>query len=117
MRFRFDPNQEHQTAAIEAVADLFDGQVLTGADFQLRSGTIFTAVANRLDLADETLLANLRAVQTRNRIKPDEQLECITQEIETADGAKRVRFPNFLIEMETGTGKDLRFTYGKALRA
>ena len=105
MLFRFDPKQDHQTAAIEAVADLFEGHVVAGSDFQLRSGHDFTAVANRLDLDEASLLANLRAVQTRNRIQPDDQLECIVQEIETADGVQEARFPNFSVEMETGTGK------------
>ena len=79
MRFQFDPNQEHQTAAIEAVADLFDGQVLAGAGFQLRSSDDFTAVANRLELDEATVISNLRAVHSRNRISPDERLQCITQ--------------------------------------
>jgi type III restriction enzyme len=105
MRFRFDPNQEHQTAAIEAVADLFEGQISYDSDFQLRSGNDLTALGNRLDLDDETLLTNLQAVQSRSSITPDDQLETIAQEIDTVTGKKEVRFANFSVEMETGTGK------------
>ena len=68
MHFKFDANQEYQLAAIEAVADLFDGQVVAGSDFQLRAGSDLTAVANRLDLDEASILANLRLVQARHRI-------------------------------------------------
>lgn len=105
MQFHFDANQDYQVAAIEAVTDLFEGQVAVGAEFQLRTGNDFAAVANRMDLDGATLLANLRAVQTRNGITPDGQLECITQTIDTVTGTQEVRFANFSVEMETGTGK------------
>jgi type III restriction enzyme len=63
------------------------------------------AVPNILNLSDETLLQNLHTVQEQNNISPDDALQYIEAEIETADGVEHVRFPNFSIEMETGTGK------------
>ena len=105
MHFKFDANQEYQLAAIEAVADLFDGQVVAGSDFQLRAGSDLTAVANRLDLDEASILANLRLVQARHRIAPDDRLEWIAETIDTAEGSRKVRFANFSVEMETGTGK------------
>ena len=51
------------------------------------------------------LLQNLHAVQGQHKIAPDDALQCIEADIETADGVQHVRFPNFSIEMETGTGK------------
>jgi len=104
MQFRFDANQEYQVRAVESVADLFDGQLRSDLDMTFAlSG--FAAMPNRLDLDDGALLANLRSVQDANGVTPDDELACIEEQIETADGAKTARFPNFSVEMETGTGK------------
>ena len=48
MQFRFDPNQEYQTDAIESMADLFDGMARAELDLNFTLG--FAAVPNRLDL-------------------------------------------------------------------
>lgn len=106
MEFKFDPNQEFQIKAIEAVCDLFDGQNRVQAFVRFKEGTLsLAAVANRLDLEESALLANLRAVQTQNGIRPDDRLEQIEETVLTPSGEKNVRFPNFSVEMETGTGK------------
>lgn len=107
MEFKFDPNQGFQVDAIEAITDLFDGQTRVQGGMQCRGGQAGTlwAVANRLDLGESEILHNLRQVQRRNSIRPDKGLECIEEKIRTPDGEKPVRFPNFSVEMETGTGK------------
>ena len=106
MEFHFDPNQEFQVNAIEAVADLFDGQPRVSAQVRFQEGTIsLAAIANRLDLDEERVLANLQAVQRDNRIRSDGKLEYIEETIRTNGGERVVRFPNFSVEMETGTGK------------
>jgi type III restriction enzyme len=107
MRFQFNPNQEHQVQAVEAVTDLFVGQACTTLGFSLQSGhsTMLAAVPNRLDLDEETLLVNLRDVQRRNGIQPDAELKVIEERIDKPDGPAVVRFANFSIEMETGTGR------------
>jgi len=107
MEFKFDPNQEFQVKAIEAVVDLFDGQPRLGPAMHFAAGPLFgvSAIPNRLDLDERALLANLGEVQTRNGIRPDAALQCIEQGIETLTGPKTARFPNFSVEMETGTGK------------
>jgi type III restriction enzyme len=51
------------------------------------------------------VLRNLKHVQKQNSIRPDTELECIAETIRTPDGEEEVRFPNFSVEMETGTGK------------
>ena len=38
MQFRFDPNQEFQVKAIEAVTDLFDGQPRLGPAMHFAAG-------------------------------------------------------------------------------
>jgi type III restriction enzyme len=125
MQFRFDANQEYQIQAIEAVADLLEGQprlyaspgYLAFAEAQgsllppeqrgqLQLAEIFPGtVPNALTLSEDDLFANLISVQRTNGIEPDAALACIEETIETAAGSKAVRFPNFSVEMETGTGK------------
>src|SRR5262249_43257722 len=108
MRFQFDGNQPYQLRAIEAVADLFRGQPRLGLDWShVSTGELFGPVCNRLDLTEEQLFANLRAVQARNLPEKDrdDALRAIEDDIPAAAGLTEARFPNFSIEMETGTGK------------
>src|SRR4051794_34579421 len=106
MRFQFDGHQAYQMQAIEAVVDLLRGQpriTISRESFQF--GELFSPLANRLDLDAAQLLANLRAVQSRHGIPPDDSLHFIEGTIRTAGGDQTSRFPNFSVEMETGTGK------------
>ena len=105
MEFKFDANQEYQTAAIEAVANLLEGQHRIELDFNLILQWGSATVMNRLDLDESALLANLQTVQQKNGILPDERLQCIEETIETARSRRQVSFANFSVEMETGTGK------------
>jgi type III restriction enzyme len=122
MEFKFDANQEHQVNAIAAVTGLLEGQPRNESSLTFASGAGFAAVANRLDLGEGALLANLQTIQAQNGVAPDPALQCIEETIETAAGSKAVRFPNFSIEMETATGKtyvylrtvlDLHARYGQ----
>jgi type III restriction enzyme len=103
MQLKFDANQEYQIQAIDAVAGLLEGQPCIEADLTFRLG--FAAVANRLDLEDSTLVRNLQTVQSQNGIASDEELACIEERIQTAEGEKSAHFVNLSVEMETGTGK------------
>ncbi|MGI4791272.1 MAG: DEAD/DEAH box helicase family protein [Janthinobacterium lividum] len=105
MEFKFDANQPHQTAAIESVCGLFVGQARVKVEMTFSLGSGFAAVPNRMDLDDDALLANLRAVQTENGLAPVDALEQIESTIKTEAGDVTFRFPNFSEEMETGTGK------------
>lgn len=106
MKLRFDANQDFQLEAIAAVVDLFDGQPRVEApEFQLWEQTDVAAVTNRLTLSDEQIVGNLRAVQTANRISPDPGLRCIEGTATLGGEDRPVRFANFSVEMETGTGK------------
>lgn len=97
LRLQFDPNQQYQLDAVQSVVDLFDGQPLAAGEFSVSldaadSSVLLSemGVGNNLRLADEQLLRNLQAVQTRNKLEPSHSL---------ADGL------DFSVEMETGTGK------------
>ena len=106
MEFKFDATQEFQTDAIEAVTELLESQPRVGVNLEFSLGDSgFAAVSNRLDLSERALLKNLHAVQAQNNISRDAELRTIDESIETATGVKSVRFPNFSVEMETGTGK------------
>jgi type III restriction enzyme len=105
MEFRFDANQEFQIAAVDSITGLLEGQPRTGLNMEFSLNGSFAAVPNRLDLGEVELLSNLKAVQQRNGISPDDELAFIEGTCQNGEGEKTVRFPNFSIEMETGTGK------------
>ena len=104
MKLRFDSHQAFQVRAVEAVAGLFPGPPPDEGAADLGPGDL-PAVANRLDLDEPRLLANLRRVQQGNGIRPDDGLRFLEEEIEAPGGGRAVRFLNFSVEMETGTGK------------
>lgn len=108
MEFKFDAHQDYQLQAINAITDLFEGQpfIEAGLDFVL--GTI-PAVSNRLDLDEETLLANLQKVQEAAGLFPDPELLPTEQTLKVMEKEVQLRYYNFSVEMETGTGKT--YTY------
>jgi type III restriction enzyme len=117
MKLQFDANQPFQRDAIDAVADLFEGQpqgapefsvVQTGAWDGLFAGQARTELGagNQLLLSDDALLANTRAIQLRNDIEvaePGAPLESWELFDKPANSARTC--PHFSVEMETGTGK------------
>ena len=106
MRFRFDANQEFQIRAVEAVADLVDGQAYVTAGFEFAEGGLgLSSIPNRLDIDESTILANLRKVQDRSGVAVDDTLRTIDLPFDGVDGPAEGRFLNFSVEMETGTGK------------
>ena len=97
MKLRFDANLHYQEQAVAAVVDLFRGQqprqnVFSPCNFT-DCGTISTdhGIGNLLELDEQAVLSNLRAVQLRNGLPQTRALQ---------KGAY-----DFDIEMETGTGK------------
>lgn len=104
MRFKFESDQEFQLKAIESVTKLFDGQYYTTGQFDLDVGGL-TAIPNSLELDDDAILQNLQQVQTDNDLSADEELLCIEETVPLLGEEEMVSFPNFSIEMETGTGK------------
>src|SRR3990172_8235872 len=95
MKLHFDSNQEYQIEAIRAVTDLFEGQSLSGGDFEFsltEAGVLLSekGVGNRLTLTEEQIWENVKRVQQRHGIKN------VNTELQGM---------NFSVEMETGTGK------------
>ena len=98
MKLKFDPNQEYQLEAVNAVVDVFKGQPIGKTDFELSYtmelmnqsvAQVDFGIGNLLAIDDEALLNNIQGVQITNDI----------EKVPTLQGR------NFSIEMETGTGK------------
>lgn len=107
MQFKFDPNQPHQTQAIQSVVDLFEGQSadLSNTLFALPTKQVVKptgqqsllqdtreeigAIANHLILDEDAILQNLQYIQDKNGLNISTNL----------------RGMHFSTEMETGTGK------------
>ena len=117
MKLQFDPNQTFQIDAVNAVADLFDGQPQSAGDFaviKLASGDGLFAgqertelgIGNRLILDDEKLRENARVVQDRNDIELADAAAALESwnVFDVPANATR-NCPHFSVEMETGTGK------------
>ena len=110
MELQFSANQQYQLDAINSVVELFNGQpsaegaVTCGMlDENVLGGLLLSemGLANRLVLTTERLLANCQKVQEANELAPSAEL--LTLNVESGESVGM--FPNFTIEMETGTGK------------
>ena len=71
MKLHFDSNQEYQIDAIRAVTDIFEGQPLSGGDFEFsltETGALLSenGVGNRLTLAEEQIWENVKRIQQHN---------------------------------------------------
>lgn len=105
MKFKFDSDQEYQVDAVESVVGLFVGQAFVRNQLTVPTGATFQVVPNRLDLTPDQLLSNLQKVQDSQGLDQDDKLETLTAKVDTLRGAEDITFPNFSVEMETGTGK------------
>ena len=94
MKLQFDPNQDYQIQAINAITDIFEGQPLdeSNTSFHIDKEDklkLISGVGNNLILSEEQIIKNLKTTQDKNEIPVSESYEGM----------------NFSIEMETGTGK------------
>ena len=105
MEFKFESNQQFQLEAIESVVRLFEGQHYITGKLEFEFGAGLAAVPNSLEVDDDAILQNLQRVQADNKLSVDETLKFIEERVVSLDKKKNVRFPNFSVEMETGTGK------------
>lgn len=108
MKLQFDPYQDYQLEAIQAVVRLFEGQpnasenIVTMADEGLTSLKLTEfGISNHRVIFDAQWLTNLHLVQKAHGIDASETLATMALDDGTPVGA----FPNFTVEMETGTGK------------
>ena len=111
MKFKFD-DLDYQTAAVEAVTELFKGQSSVSQYFTYKGVRDYVeidnwtpdsvpnqGVGNRIDIRDDVLLENINHIQKFHRLPP-------TDSVSKSD-------LNLTVEMETGTGKT--FVYLKTI--
>lgn len=97
MKLKFK-QQDFQTAAVNAVVDLFKGQshrvdtftIVNERQLLIDEGL---GIRNTLELTDKQIIANMREVQKRHSLPLTEDPSC-----------------HFSVEMETGTGKTYVYT-------
>lgn len=111
MKIQFEKNQPYQLAAIQSVVAMLEGQDLAAAAFSFTlsdedRGSLNlteTGVGNRLTIAPEQLLTNIKKVQQQNEVAVSKTLEYLSYKDE--DKTQTTDFLNVSVEMETGTGK------------
>ena len=109
MKLKFDANLQYQLDAIKAVTDLFEGQNASAIGTQTTLGFSTGSLAmevNELGIGNPSLLTDpalhkkLNTIQERNLLAKFSALMGYKEADKTA-----YPFPNFSVEMETGTGK------------
>lgn len=104
IKFQFDPDQEYQLAAVRSVVDLFEGHTPYRAGF-LGSEEIIPNIPPDEMLYDSDLRSNLEYVQNANGLPVTGELEKESGMVLEGIGVDSHDFPQFTVEMETGTGK------------
>ncbi|MBF0547025.1 MAG: DEAD/DEAH box helicase family protein [Candidatus Riflebacteria bacterium] len=102
MNLKFDSNLDYQLDAIRSITGLFEGQPLASdcsqIDFRKTTGDLLNepGISNNSALCWQQILRNLQAIQYCNQILKSSTL---------VEADHPYSFPNFSVEMETGTGK------------
>jgi len=89
MKLKFDPNQQFQIDAINAVLDIFEGQGKNGYAQVASAHDLLGIYPNHLTLEPDIISQNVRKIQKRQGINSQEVMPEM----------------DFSTEMETGTGK------------
>jgi type III restriction enzyme len=90
MKLKFNPDLDYQQDALESTLSVFEGLSTAGEPYRK------LGLANVLNLNPDKLMDNLHRVQEQNFIEKSASL---------FDAGDDYPFPNFSVEMETGTGK------------
>ena len=109
MEIQFD-KLDYQIEAVNSAVNIFEGQVVKESNFTITNGnpqgTLFASdgigIGNRIIIDENQMLKNVNKTQILNGIVPSDKLF----------GSNKT-FPQFNIEMETGTGKT--FVYLKTI--
>jgi type III restriction enzyme len=104
IQLKFDPNQNHQTQAVQSVVELFDG--FSRYESSYMSSEIVANIPEGFTLERNWLLDNLMKVQAANKITPQSiAVETDSGFMVSGVSADTWEYPTFTVEMETGTGK------------
>lgn len=113
MKLQFDPNLDFQRQAIKSVIDLFEGQPLNKGDFEFTLKDNDSSLqlnengfGNNLIISPKQILINLQNAQKSDGIEISDSLNHLKFRINDEHKKEfETHFPNFSLEMETGTGK------------
>ncbi len=113
MKLQFDPNLDFQRQAIKSVIDLFEGQPLNKGDFEFTLNDNDSSLqlnengfGNNLKISPKQILINLQNAQKSDGIEISDSLNHLKFRINDEHKMEfETHFPNFSLEMETGTGK------------
>ena len=118
MQIQFDPRQQYQLDAVDAIVDLFEGQTKSETQFSVvreapvrgsLSGMVQTerGLGNQLTLSELKVRENCRTIQERNDIDAPGRDTALESWELPALGESLPARPclHFSVEMETGTGK------------
>ena len=116
MKLKFK-NQDFQTDAVNAVADLFAGQEKLQSSFTIQSDNPQLTleneygVGNKILIDNKTLLANMHSIQKRHNLPLTEfDLKGGAYSSAYSSAYSGQQAPQFSVEMETGTGKTYVYT-------
>ncbi|MBE3143281.1 MAG: DEAD/DEAH box helicase family protein [Planctomycetes bacterium] len=107
MKLKFDANLPYQLDAIKATIEVFEGQPAAQMDyataFETSDGELFKEVglSNPTIINTDRILENVHRIQEANDIPKSRMLLGEGEQ----GGNGNYKFPNFSVEMETGTGK------------
>lgn len=105
IHFRFDPNQPHQIRPIESTVKLFEG-FSSNYTANWMGDEIVPNIGQYDSFDEEWLGFNLMEVQEENAIKTElSMIKFDDGPMINVRGFESWRYPQFTIEMETGTGK------------
>ena len=114
MKLKFDANLPYQWEAIQAAIGVFEGQPSNQSQFEVSFAKQMDVleqtelgIGNRVAIESGRILDNTRSIQEANDIPKSAALVEIYQAMKAEEKGKlrNYNFPNFSIEMETGTGK------------
>lgn len=104
IKFKFDPNQEHQLTAADSVIRLFDKLPQGHSEYKLGDELVPNLPAEEI-FDEDVLLANLNEIQRQNKLPENRRLDVDDGLVLESVGNESWRYPVFTVEMETGTGK------------
>jgi len=104
IKFKFDPNQEHQAIAVESTLRLFEKLPQGHSEFKLGDEIVSNLPLDET-IDEDVLLTNLQSVQQLNKVSQNSRLDVDDGLPIERSGNRSWRYPVFTVEMETGTGK------------
>jgi type III restriction enzyme len=106
MKLKFDANLPYQHEAIKAVVDIFEGQPAAQSDYATAFQTFDTELFKDVGLSNPPIINPERILENTRRIQETDDIPKSAMLLEPYDiESGRYKFPNFSVEMETGTGK------------